>query len=252
MSGDVVRTKAVGVVVPVHNEEELLGDALSAIDLAFSEVTDSGIQCRTTIVLDGCSDGSEKIARYWTRSLARHQGPHQAVVLRCRSTGVGGARGLGSATLLRKWRTIHPRNIWLATTDADSRVPTQWLAKQLAAHEAGADVWSGRVAVADWSSYGRTTSLRWNEVYDGEEAPIHGASLGFNGQLYLEAGGFAALHTGEDRALHHAIVEAGGQAHVDTALRVITSGRRHARAPLGFAHALSSFDEDLRKRELIA
>lgn len=41
-------------------------------------------------------------------------------------------------------------------------------------------------------------------------------------------------------------------AQEDMELRVITSGRRQARAPLGFAHALSSFDEDLRNSELIA
>ena len=56
------RTRAVGVVVPVHNEEEHLGCALAAIDRAFSEVMHMGIECRTAIVLDGCSDGSATIA----------------------------------------------------------------------------------------------------------------------------------------------------------------------------------------------
>jgi glycosyltransferase involved in cell wall biosynthesis len=252
MNPGVVRTKAVGVVLPVHNEEELLGPALGALDRAFSEVTDRRIECRTAIVLDGCTDSSETIARHWARSLARLDGPHRSVVLRRRATGVGGARRSGAAALLRTWRTLDVRNIWLATTDADSRVPPEWLAAQLAAHEDGTDVWTGRVAVEDWSPYGELTALRWNEAYDGEEIPIHGASLGFNAQLYLNAGGFASLHTGEDRALHQAMLDAGGRAHHDTELKVVTSGRRHARAPFGFAHALSSFDEELRNGELIA
>jgi hypothetical protein len=243
---------AVGVVVPVHNEEELLEPALGALDLAFSEVQHRGIECRSAIVLDGCNDGSESIARDWTRSLARRKGSHRSVVLRCRSTGVGGARKLGVAALLRKWRGIDPGRIWLATTDADSRVPREWLATQLSAYQVGADVWTGRVAVEDWSPYGESTALLWNEAYDDEAVPVHGASLGFNARAYLDAGGFAALLTGEDRALHHAIVEAGGHACHDMELRVITSGRRQARAPLGFAHALTSFDEDLRNGELIA
>jgi hypothetical protein len=75
---------------------------------------------------------------------------------------------------------------------------------------------------------------------------VHGASLGFNAQMYLDAGGFAALGTGEDRALHRAILAAGGYALEDEELRVITSGRRLARAPLGFAHALSSFDDEVQ------
>jgi glycosyltransferase involved in cell wall biosynthesis len=252
MSREVVRTKAVGVVVPVHNEEELLGLALGAIDHAFSEVTDRGIECRTAVVLDGCTDGSESIARHWARSLARSKGRHQSVVLHRRSTGVGEARRVGSAALLRKWRTLHPGSIWLATTDADSRVPEEWLVTQLAAHELGADVWTGRVTVEDWSPYGETTARRWNEIYDSEVGPIHGASLGFNAQVYLDAGGFTALRTGEDRALHHAILNVGGRAHHDRELKVITSARRQARAPLGFAHAISSCEEDLRNGELIA
>jgi glycosyltransferase involved in cell wall biosynthesis len=252
MNEGAARTAAVGVIVPVHNEEELLGAALGAIARAVTEVTDRGIECWTAIVLDGCSDGSEAIARHWTRSLNRLKGRHRCVVLRCQATGVGGARRLGASALLRKWRARDPGRIWLATTDADSRVPPEWLVAQLAAHEADADVWTGRVVVDDWSPYGELTAFLWNHAYDDEELPVHGASLGFNAQMYLNAGGFAALRTGEDRALHHAILDVGGCAHHDMELRVITSGRRQARAPLGFAHALSSFDEDLRNGELIA
>jgi glycosyltransferase involved in cell wall biosynthesis len=250
MNCGVIRTKAVGVVVPVHNEEELLGPALGALERAFSEVTHRGIECRTAIVLDGCSDDSATIAWHWARSLARLKGPHRSVVLRCRSAGVGEARRLGAATLLRRWRTFSPSNIWLATTDADSRVPPGWLAAQLAAHEFGADVWTGRVTVEDWSPYDARTAQLWNEAYNAEHMPVHGASLGFNAQMYLDAGGFASVGTGEDRALHQAILGAGGRALEDMELRVITSGRRLARAPLGFAHALSSFDDNVQDGEL--
>jgi glycosyltransferase involved in cell wall biosynthesis len=245
VKGGVIRTRAVGVVVPVHNEEELLGPALDAVGRAFSGLTHRGVECRTAIVLDGCTDDSRTIARRWACALARLEGPHQSVVLRCRSAGVGEARRVGAAALLREWRAFNPRNIWLATTDADSRVPPAWLAAQVDAHECGADVWTGRVAVEDWSHYDDTTARLWNEAYDAEQAPVHGASMGFNAQIYLNAGGFAPLGTGEDRALHRAILGAGGRALEDMELRVITSGRRLARAPLGFAHALCSLDDDV-------
>lgn len=250
MKCGVIRTKAVGVLVPVHNEEQLLGSALAAIERAFSEVMHRGIECRTAIVLDGCSDQSATIARRWARSLARLEAPHRSVlVLRCRSAGVGEARRLGAAALLRKWRALSPGNIWLATTDADSRVPPGWLAAQLAAHEFGVDLWTGRVTVEDWSPYEEKTARLWNEAYDAEQVPVHGASLGFNAQMYLDAGGFASLGTGEDRALHQAILAVGGRALEDMELRVITSGRRMARAPQGFAHALSSLDDEVLLRE---
>ena len=110
MKCGVVRTKAVGVVVPVHNEEELLGPALGAIECAFSEVMHRGIEGRTAIVLDGCSDNSATIARHWARSLARRKVPHQSVVvLPRRAACVGEARRLGAAALLRKWRRLSPR-----------------------------------------------------------------------------------------------------------------------------------------------
>jgi glycosyltransferase involved in cell wall biosynthesis len=246
------RTKAVGVVIPVHNEEELLGAALAALDRAFSEVEQLGIECHTAIVLDDCSDGSAAIAQHWVRTLAWSGGAHQAVILRCFSTGVGIARRVGCAALLRQWAALDPETIWLATTDADSRVPPNWLAAQVAAHEAGADLWTGRVTVEDWSPYAERTAVLWHEAYDSELAPIHGASLGCNARLYRNVRGFSSRRTGEDRALHQAILDAGGHAVEDRETRVITSARRQARAPLGFAHALSSFDDTVRQRELIA
>jgi len=235
------RTKAVGVVLPVHNEEDLLGSALEAIDHAFSKIVHR-VDCRTAIVLDDCSDDSATIAQRWIRGIYRRGGRHTATAVRCQAASVGPARRTGCAALLQKWQNIEPRNIWLATTDADSRVPGSWLTAQLEAHEVGADVWTGRVAVEDWSHYRRTTALRWSEEYDGEDAPIHGANLGFNAQTYLDAGGFTSLDTGEDRAVYQAIVNMGARVHQEPNLKVITSGRRHARAPLGFSYALASID----------
>jgi Glycosyl transferase family 2 len=236
------RTAAVGVVLPVHNEEDLLAEALEAVDDAFSHIVDLGTDCRTVVILDSCRDASAAISRRWSRELRRRGGPHEAVVARTRLAGVGPARRAGVAAMLRAWSRTDPRHIWLATTDADSRVPERWLAAQLAAHEGGADVWAGRVDVEDWSSFQPATAVAWQASYDREAVPVHGASLGFNAQAYLRAGGFAGVQTGEDRALYRRIVEGGGVACADVDVRVITSGRRQARAPMGFAAVLSALD----------
>jgi hypothetical protein len=236
------RTAAVGVVLPVHNEEDLLTDALEAIDHAFSHIAHEGTACRTVVVLDACSDASAAISRRWARELRRRGGPHDAVVARSRSAAVGSARRAGAAALLRAWSRTDPRNIWLATTDADSRVPESWLSAQMAAHEGGADLWTGRVDVEDWSNFQPATALTWQASYDREVVPVHGASLGFNAQIYLNVGGFPAVRTGEDRALFRAIIDGGGAACADGAMRVITSGRRQARAPMGFAAVLTGLD----------
>jgi hypothetical protein len=236
------RTAAVGVVLPVHNEEDLLADALEAIDHAFDHIVHLGTACRTVIVLDACSDASAMITRRWVRELRRRGGPHDAVVARSRSASVGPARRAGASALLRAWSRTDPRHIWLATTDADSRVPERWLVAQMAAHEGGADVWAGRVEVEDWANFRPGTAVTWQASYDREVVPVHGASLGFNAQMYLNAGGFTAVKTGEDRALYRAIVDGGGAACADVEVRVVTSGRRQARAPMGFAAVLTALD----------
>jgi hypothetical protein len=46
-----------------------------------------------------------------------------------------------------------PDRIWLATTDADSRVPGSWLQDQLAFARRGFDAVAGTVRVHDWSGY---------------------------------------------------------------------------------------------------
>jgi glycosyltransferase involved in cell wall biosynthesis len=239
-----LRTQAVGVVLPVHNEEDLLGACLAAIAASCDLVLRFGIPCRTAIVLDRCVDASEKIARDWARHLGRCAGSHRATVLRSTGAGVGFARRSGFSAVLRSLAGTDPGRIWLATTDADSRVPENWVSAQVAAHEGGADIWSGRVMVEDWSHYEPDTEERWSRAYDRELTPIHGASLGCNGQAYLKAGGFSVVRSGEDRALHGAIVAQGGRAVEDDETKVITSGRKQGRAPLGFSGVLSSLERD--------
>jgi len=242
------RTLAVGVVVPVHNEQELLGAALAALANAFDQLSRGNLLLRTAVVLDMCSDASEEITREWRSALARRLSSLELTVISCSSKNVGRARALGCAALLAQWSRIDPSRIWLATTDADSRVSKDWLSTQVAQHEADVDHWAGRVSVTDWSEYRDETSSRWQYEYEREIQPIHGANLGFNAAAYLAAGGFASLATGEDRALHRALVAHGAFTYFDSAAPVVTSARRRARAPLGFAHALEVIGSTRRAR----
>jgi hypothetical protein len=153
------------------------------------------------------------------------------------------ARRAGSKALLTLWREEDRSRIWLATTDADSRVPKDWLTVQLEAHNSGADMWAGRVRVAEESA----TALRWAERYSAEPDPVHGASLGFSANLYTQLGGFGGMRTGEDRDLHHRALTAGFRIAHDHRATVITSARRKGRAPAGFANVLDEVDrEELR------
>lgn len=229
------RTDAIGVVLPVHNEELQIGDAMRAVRTALLHPDVVSHDCRLAIVLDSCDDGTAKIVDSWRdrRFLKRLS------VIECGSGSVGKARQIGCKALLNEWGDLDPTRIWIATTDADSEVPPDWLAVQSIRHDAGYDFWAGRVAVRDWSTRGDKTASEWSLRYSGEVAPVHGASLGFNAAAYLEAGGFEPLMTGEDRALHSMFAARGRAICHDHLAPVMTSARRNGRAPKGFAHRLN-------------
>lgn len=240
------RTRAVGVVVPVHNEGDLLAAALSALEGALDALGPLRLELGVVVVLDACDDASSAIARRWRDALRGSRPGWRVLVVTCDASNVGVARGVGCGVLLELWGDIDARHIWLATTDADSRVPAQWLASQVDRHEQGTELWTGRVAVCDWESYGPRTVAEWTRLYEAEDHPIHGASLGFNARAYLHAGGFPALATSEDRELCRKLIDGGARWYEERVVRVTTSARAEARAPRGFSLALETIDSAMR------
>lgn len=223
---------AVGVVLPVHDEEELLPRALEALEVAVDALLPA-IPCRVAIVLDDCGDASSAIACSW-------QPQYGALVIGRRFRSVGVARHAGAQALLSLWPDMDPAQVWLATTDADSQVPRDWLKVQVDAFSSGADLWAGRVRVAEESA----TVRRWTKRYASELGPIHGASLGFSAALYGQLGGFRNLRSGEDRDLHNRAAAAGFRIKHDLRAAVTTSSRRKGRAPGGFASVLDTVAQE--------
>jgi len=227
---------AVGIVLPVHDEEELLAAALEALEGAIAAVPTS-VSCRLAVVLDQCGDASSTIARCW----AARSG---AYVVGREYSNVGRARRAGFERLLACRGDRGPEQLWLATTDADSEVPEDWLEVQLEAAASGADLWAGRVRLAD----GAGPAPLWNERYAAERDPVHGANLGFRASLYTRLGGFRMLSSGEDRDLRRRAAAAGFSIVYDARAKVTTSSRRDGRAPKGFATVLDT----LARKELEA
>lgn len=182
------RTVAVGVVIPVHNEEELLDAALTSLERAFAELSGWGLHLRVVIVLDSCVDESARVAKHWIHQILRRQPSLKATIVTTSRRNVGLARQLGCSSLLERWADVDRSRIWLATTDADSRVPQSWLRSQVIDHEAGVDVWCGRVSVIEWSNYLVETTTIWQSAYEAEPCPVHGTNLGFNAKMYCAAG----------------------------------------------------------------
>jgi glycosyltransferase involved in cell wall biosynthesis len=226
------RIAAVGVVVPAHDEEELLPSALIALAVATRPARRGGLSVEVLVVADDCHDSTVAVAR-----------AHGAEALTVRERNVGRARAAGFAALMERWGRLEPARLWLASTDADSRVPRQWITHQVDLADAGADLVLGTVDVDDWSGHPGHVAATWRAGYDHRDGHrhVHGANVGARADAYLAVGGFDGLDSGEDVALatalrHRRVVRSGGAP-------VLTSARVRPRAPGGFGdHLLTLAD----------
>ncbi|MGD0243650.1 MAG: glycosyltransferase [Streptosporangiaceae bacterium] len=227
------RVESAGVVVPAHNEEELLPACLAALRSAAAV---AGVPVRLLVVADACTDETAAVAAACG-----------AEVIRIRARNVGAARAAGMARLLRRAAAGDPAAVWLATTDADTVVPPGWLHRQLGYAVQGWDMVLGTVTVTDWAGHPPHAPALFAAMYGFGEGPhshVHGANLGIRASAYLAAGGFPPLRTAEDHALMAAATETGCQVLQASDVTVVTSARRHARAPRGFSHALRALTRE--------
>jgi Glycosyl transferase family 2 len=231
-----------GVVIPIHNEEALAAAALASLDMAMRHADGPLVSVGVAVVLDACQDGSKAVVAEWRRRCLEDDGDRHIQILETQVGNVGYARGMGCAALLREWAAVPLETIWLATTDADSEVPASWITAQLGAKAEKCDLWAGGVGVHDWTDRQEGTAEAWHRQNEAEHSPIHGANFGIAASLYLQAGGFDELSTGEDRALFERALALGAKVERDPSVLVMTSARREARAPHGFAHALASIE----------
>ncbi len=225
------------MVIPAHDEARLLPACLASVRRAAQHPALDGRAARVVVVLDACTDASGEVAR---TALGRDD-----AVVEVSARNVGAARAAGFAHALAAGDAPDPGRLWLATTDADTVVPPDWLVQQLALAEAGYEAVAGAVEVGDWSEQPPAVRERYRAHYragstpDGGHDHAHGANLGLTGRAYLAAGGVPPLPLAEDRALIERLA-AGGRLARPRSIRVITSARRDSRAPGGFGHFLRS------------
>ena len=227
--------RSVGVIIPAHDEQDLLPSCLASVRRAARALR--GMPVHLVVVADACRDRTVQAAR---------RGGASVVSIDARSAGAARAAGAREA-LLRTGR-LDPADVWLATTDADTLVPAHWLRQQVRHAGQGWDAIVGTIQVADWSGYPPGTRSLFRERYEGVEGGtgqhghVHGANLGFRASAYLTAGGFPELPTAEDHALVAALAAGGSRVLRTRALPVITSARRESRAPHGFSHYLARLE----------
>ncbi|MDH5824083.1 glycosyltransferase [Luteimonas sp. RD2P54] len=214
----------IGAIVPVHDEEAHLDACLAAVRRAAAHPALGGEPVRIVVALDRCSDGSAAIA-------ARH-GAHAVVPER---GNVGRARGAAAAAAI----ALGAR--WIASTDADSVVPPDWLHRQLGF---ACDAFCGVVEVRDWGGYadGVADAFGRAQLRCDDHPHVHGANLGVRADLYLRCGGFPPLPAHEDVALVDALARQGARIARRATPAVATSARRLARAAGGFAAYLGALE----------
>jgi glycosyltransferase involved in cell wall biosynthesis len=215
------------VVVPAANEEQHIARCLSSIAAARSSLRagNPSVRVRITVVPDSCTDLTAQIAR-----------AHGVQVVPVWMANVGAARRAGARAALAG---THAGELWLASTDADSEVPTGWLTGMLAEARRGAHVVLGTVLPApDLCPEIRAEWLSRHHLRDGHPH-IHGANFGIRGDAYTAVGGWQPLATGEDVDLAR---RAAQNSHLNIAriasIPVVTSARWAGRAPRGFSSYL--------------
>ena len=213
----------IGVLIPVHNEELLLGRCLETILQASKHPALAGEHVVVLAVLDSCTDGSAAIVQRYAVD---------AIEVSVRN--VGQARAAGAALLLEQGAR------WIACTDGDSTVAEDWLVEQLALD---ADAVCGTVTPGVWQDdIPLEAQIRYQQHYQHRDGHrhVHGANLGISAAAYRLAGGFPPLACHEDVQLIRQLELNGARIAWSCRPRVTTSTRLEARAAGGFADFLRS------------
>jgi glucosyl-3-phosphoglycerate synthase len=252
------------VVVPAHNEEARIGRCLEALA---GQVEVAPEDFEVIVVLDACEDGTaaEVEAARARLGVAGGGAPGSAQAdgddppprgpaihtVTGPGQGAGPARATGMDVGCARLESLGRADGLLASTDADSVVAPDWIARQLEAIAAGAEAIGGEVrldpaeaaALPDGVLARREADLavRTAEAAargPAEHAHFSGASLGVTPRAYRRAGGMAWMAALEDQELEDRLAAAGVAIHRLRPVSVVTAARTEGRAERGLARDL--------------
>jgi GT2 family glycosyltransferase len=254
MSADADRTLPCAVCIPARNEADRLPRLLAS--LAEQDCIPLRSALRVVVLANNCTDGTVAAIRALEAS-----GALAPLALRLIEVRLAGAEAhVGTARRM----ALDAGAEWLAadgisdgillTTDADARLPADWVGANLRALEA-ADVVGGRLVIDDdgeadpalaalharieryWAGVRRLEDILDPPPHD--PAPRHGdhtgASLAVPVALYQAVGGLPPLPCGEDNALVGLLRARGARLRHCPAVRVMVSSRHQGRVSGGMA-----------------
>lgn len=248
------------IAIPVKDEEERLPACLDALARQKERFgRPMAPNCvRIIVFANNCSDDSAALARSLAKRLRLDVRVVEASLAPARANA-GNARR-AAMDFAEAWLRERGRGEpVLLTTDADSRVPEDWVANNLAAIDAGADVVLGRVALDEdgallpdelhrrgalEAAYEALLTelsalldpVEWNPW--PHHATISGASLAVRAEAYRRVGGLPRVSLGEDKALVAKLIREDARIRFCPEIEVVTSGRVVGRAPGGVADTL--------------
>jgi hypothetical protein len=249
------------VAIPVRDEQERLPACLRALALQRDRFGRSipPMPVRVVVFANNCADKSASLARSLGKCSALDVRVIEALLPP--ATAHAGAARRAAMDIAEAWLVEEgERDGVILTTDADSQVTPNWIAANLAAFEAGAEAVLGRI---DLDGEGKLLpdGLHWRgeleETYERlltelfwlldplehnpwpHHATISGASLGITRTAYCRVGRLPRVPLGEDKALIALLSRQDAKIRYCPTAHVITSGRRHGRAPGGVADTLA-------------
>jgi GT2 family glycosyltransferase len=203
---------------------------------------------------DGTADGARALAAMLPFALQVVEGR-----LSAGGANAGEARRIAMDLALTRLEALAPLGPVILTTDADSRVPTNWIDCNLAAIDAGADAVLGRLAL-DEDGRDLPEALHQRGALESEyealltelfatldpiphnpwphHSTISGASLALTVKAYRRVGGLPRIAVGEDKALVAELLRQDARVRFDNAIEVVTSARTKGRAVGGVADTL--------------
>ncbi len=246
------------VIIPARNEAGYLESALDALR-ASCDPAGARLPARIfeiVLLLNNCTDRSASVARSW-------QAAHPAVSLHLAERELpSDAAHVGTARrwlMDTAWHRLGDRGVMLST-DADTRVAPDWIARNLGAIDAGADAVGGailfdadqlralprgvRLALERDARYRRLAAELedWIDPQAGDPWPRHlqhfGASLGCTREIYERAGGLPPERSLEDIAFVHRLWRADARLRHAPEVRVYSSARFDGRVARGLSSQL--------------
>ena len=262
-------------VVPARDEAERLPGLVATLaqqrDRAGRPLLPDAFE--VVVLLNNCRDGS-RAAVDRAAAVASDLRLHVAEIdFAPHDAHVGRARQLLLDTACARLAAVGRPGGLLLTTDADTRVPVDWVASAQAEVDAGADLVGGRVTLDPAERAAMPAEVRRLFLLDigyrraleelrslyapsaWDPFPRHhqhfGACLAVTAAAYARAGGMPLVTTSEDVALVRAVEATGGRVRHSYRFRAATSARVVGRAEGGLADALGWWAERTERGESV-